>query len=785
MKELKHPFDSEEPAAVEPKLMCEYAAKYFRDILTSRRPKEGADTNLALNTDHWEDTKNRLPTHARLDMDRPVTEEEALRALKAMAKGKTSGNDGLPTEFYRKHWDVFGQDLVEIYNEILIGENLPTSACKGIISILYKKGDMNEIRNWRPISLLNVSYKILAKLLARRLGKYLPLLVGDDQAAFVRGLSIFDNIVTAIEVLEVVGKKELDVEADRKEDPDCNQEENDTFSLASVCRGRGRSDVEGRLGVGMQPEGGGGVGAMLARWVLRAICTKGNAHWISLGERILREEWELSRTEDVWACVWVESYLQRRIASEFWAAVLQARKEVKPDMTVQPVTKEEVLSQIIFENQYIRKADGLRFMADTATKSFGRSWISKGVVRVRDLWNTVEGRWYSESEMKTTLKNCKGMGDKCQAIISALPLDWVRLLSPEGVNPPGTWYRVQNSTGETSYLKLLELPVNGGRTFQQWKHQQDSASSLQLEEDSKVRVTVPGGPISEVRVIEKVDERGNWTVELWEGGTPISQLRADPKQWAWRGRGVQGNNLSLGEYTLNVGYEVQGKGQTPLMIAIGRWRQLNVAEEEKVGAALKRCWAQLENAPIPRAAAILWLASLLATTSAVWLLSRGLNIDPQCKRCLWSFESTMHIWWDCPASARIWSWWAEHWETISGGAMKWNREWVLLGGTPEHLQLHRGWGYVAQAFRAIGFWIIWTEQNRTLFQGKVMPDPEIKATFKAMTRRAIMADWKRKVVKGAGYRKGKRWFNETWAANAKLVRIDDRGKVKFGEWLVS
>ncbi|GBG90201.1 hypothetical protein CBR_g50382 [Chara braunii] len=76
---------------------------------------------------------------------------------------------------------------------------------------MLKKGDINEIRNWRPISLLNVSYKILAKLLARRLGKYLPLLVQEDQAAFVRGRSIFENIVMAIEALEVVSKEDQDV----------------------------------------------------------------------------------------------------------------------------------------------------------------------------------------------------------------------------------------------------------------------------------------------------------------------------------------------------------------------------------------------------------------------------------------------------------------------------------------------------------------------------------------------------------------------------------------------
>ncbi|GBG77775.1 hypothetical protein CBR_g24222 [Chara braunii] len=209
MKELKHPFELDEQVATLPEDVCRYATLYYRDILTSRRQGEGADTDLSQHSDHWQNTTVRLSRQGRLDLDRRVTKEEAAEeALKVMASGKTPGEDGLPVDFYRKHWEVVGEDLVEIYNEIQMGVRLPTTACRGIISILFKKGDTNEIRNWRPISLLNVSYKILAKVLARRLGRHLPNLVEDDQAAF---RSIYDNIVTAIETLEVVSKEELDV----------------------------------------------------------------------------------------------------------------------------------------------------------------------------------------------------------------------------------------------------------------------------------------------------------------------------------------------------------------------------------------------------------------------------------------------------------------------------------------------------------------------------------------------------------------------------------------------
>ncbi|GBG73005.1 hypothetical protein CBR_g12724 [Chara braunii] len=121
-----------------------------------------------------------------------------------MAKGKAPGEDGLPLEFYKACWSTLAEDLVAVYNETREGGLLGKSIAKGIITLMYKKGDRSEIRNWRPISLLNLSYKLLAKTLANRLAKHLPGLVGLDQGAFVRGRSIVDNLATAIEALEVI-----------------------------------------------------------------------------------------------------------------------------------------------------------------------------------------------------------------------------------------------------------------------------------------------------------------------------------------------------------------------------------------------------------------------------------------------------------------------------------------------------------------------------------------------------------------------------------------------------
>ncbi|GBG71536.1 hypothetical protein CBR_g8954 [Chara braunii] len=211
MVELSHPFDEREPRASSASGLLEYAKLYYEDILTTRRPQDDFLTDLSENSDMWEDTTVSLLIAARLDLGRPVTVEETAQTLKSKATGKSPGVDGLTVEFFRKNWTIFGPALIELYNKVLSDGKLGKGMTHGVIAVLFKKGDKADVKNWRPISLLNVSYKILAKTLARQLGRYLPDLVGGDQGAFVQGRSIFNNIITAIEVLEVVQSENLDM----------------------------------------------------------------------------------------------------------------------------------------------------------------------------------------------------------------------------------------------------------------------------------------------------------------------------------------------------------------------------------------------------------------------------------------------------------------------------------------------------------------------------------------------------------------------------------------------
>ena len=101
--------------------------------------------------------------------DGDVTSAECLVALNSFKNNKSPGIDGLPYEFYKRFWPVIGEDLVGVFNDCLAHGSLSFTQRTGLISLLHKKNDKMDTKNWRPISLLCTDYKILAKVLTIRL----------------------------------------------------------------------------------------------------------------------------------------------------------------------------------------------------------------------------------------------------------------------------------------------------------------------------------------------------------------------------------------------------------------------------------------------------------------------------------------------------------------------------------------------------------------------------------------------------------------------------------------
>ncbi|CAM2094993.1 unnamed protein product [Caretta caretta] len=135
-----------------------------------------------------------------------------------MPTNKSPGMDGLTVEFYRAFWDILGPDLVIVWAESLQSGVLPLSCRRAVLALLPKKGDLRDLRNWRPVSLLSTDYKIVAKAISLRLGtdykiiaKGISLRLGSvladvihpDQTYTILDRSIFDNLFMVRDLLEL------------------------------------------------------------------------------------------------------------------------------------------------------------------------------------------------------------------------------------------------------------------------------------------------------------------------------------------------------------------------------------------------------------------------------------------------------------------------------------------------------------------------------------------------------------------------------------------------------
>ena len=101
--------------------------------------------------------------------------------MKCMPNNKSPGNDGFTKEFYNFFWDDIKDFLVNSINFAYDKKEFSISQRQAIIKLIEKKNsDKRYIKNWRPISLLNVDYKIASKALAERLKKVLPKLVSHE-----------------------------------------------------------------------------------------------------------------------------------------------------------------------------------------------------------------------------------------------------------------------------------------------------------------------------------------------------------------------------------------------------------------------------------------------------------------------------------------------------------------------------------------------------------------------------------------------------------------------------
>ena len=153
-----------------------------------------------------------VPEEIKQQQDSQITMLDLETAIKGMNNNRTPGEDGLPVEFYKVFWshikDIFYDMVLEAYQDA----HLHSTALKGILNLIPKPGkDTRFIKNLRPITLLNVDYKIIEKSIANKMLPALDHIIHRDQRGFMKDRRISVNIRKMLDIMFTA--EEEDIEA--------------------------------------------------------------------------------------------------------------------------------------------------------------------------------------------------------------------------------------------------------------------------------------------------------------------------------------------------------------------------------------------------------------------------------------------------------------------------------------------------------------------------------------------------------------------------------------------
>lgn len=134
--------------------------------------------------------------------DCEVSAEEINETVFSLHAHKNPRPDGYNAEFLKATWSVIGAEVTRAVQEFFRNDMMLKQWNCTAITLIPKKVNADRISDFRPISLCNVLYKIISKIIAKRLESILPAMISPHQSAFVKGRLLIENVLLATEMVQ-------------------------------------------------------------------------------------------------------------------------------------------------------------------------------------------------------------------------------------------------------------------------------------------------------------------------------------------------------------------------------------------------------------------------------------------------------------------------------------------------------------------------------------------------------------------------------------------------------
>ena len=143
----------------------------------------------------------RLASNEAEGLEIPLSEGEVFSTLSDLGKDKAPGPNGFTMAFWLFCWDVVKIEIMGFFREFHERGKFVKSLNATFLVLVLKKGGAEDLKDFRPISLVGSLYKLLAKVLANRIKKVMGKVISESQNAFVEDRQILDATLIANEVV--------------------------------------------------------------------------------------------------------------------------------------------------------------------------------------------------------------------------------------------------------------------------------------------------------------------------------------------------------------------------------------------------------------------------------------------------------------------------------------------------------------------------------------------------------------------------------------------------------